>query len=179
MQSKAVCARWRWRWRWRCGDGDLIYSGDLMHSGDLNIGNIWIVNFYSFIIQMVPCIWILKRTSKNSLFRCFHYSNPHCPYSSPHLPLHISITIFLSTSPSPSSSPHIFISISTWIDLNVVSAVRQLKWLQRTAHTIEIYKLQLLLHVPTYLLALKRLGSLMSTPNTLKLLNKCMLPHVN
>ena len=33
--------------------GDPLFSGDLLYSGDLNIGNIDIVNFYLFIIQMV------------------------------------------------------------------------------------------------------------------------------
>ena len=42
------------------------------------------MNFYLFIIKMVPCIGYLnsqlfeQRTSKSSLFRCFHNSNPHC-----------------------------------------------------------------------------------------------------
>ena len=30
-----------------------MYTGDLMYSGDLNNGNIGIVNFYLFFIQMV------------------------------------------------------------------------------------------------------------------------------
>ena len=51
--------------------------------------------------------------------------------SSPHLHLHLHIFIFISTPPPPSSSP----SPSpyperTWTDLNVVRAVRQLKWLE-------------------------------------------------
>ena len=99
------------------GDQDLMYSGDLMYSRDLDNGNIWMVNFYLFFIQMVgySYTWYhLKMKKLKFIIQMFPiFKSPlyirsplyifRATSSSPHPHLHLHLQLHLLNGPEHST----------------------------------------------------------------------------